>query len=198
VNRLHVLREFGYVTDDLGALCDHGVLASEIHEGHPFLMTESMLRICKNKSLTIRDILIILSVFMGEVKDEGQMIRASGMSKVITTELAEIHADSRRGLEAEKRAGLIPDIDYWGVNEEWVEPIEKWLMGEHTLSSLAASFDLFEGNVQKALMKLASLLEEFQAVATVLKDVDMLKVLEEGRGLVLRDLILAESLYLRI
>ena len=198
IHRCRVLQEFGYVTDDLGALCDHGVLASEIHEGHPFLMTESMLRICKNKSLTIHDILIILSVFVGEVKDEGQMIRANGMSKAITTELAEIHADSRRGLEAEKRAGLLPDVDYWGVNEEWVEPIETWLKGEHTLSSLAASFDLFEGNVQKALMKLASLLEEFQAVATVLKDIEMLKVLEEGRGLVLRDLILAESLYLRI
>jgi hypothetical protein len=57
---------------------------------------------------------------------------------------------------------------------------------------------MHEGNIQKALMKLASLLEECQAMATLLKNVELLKVLEDGRQLIVRDLILAESLYLRI
>jgi superfamily II RNA helicase len=101
-------------------------------------------------------------------------------------------------MEIERRAGLIPSAEFWTVNEEWVEPMEQWIAGEHTIASLASTFDIHEGNIQKALMKLASLLEEFQAMATLLKNVELLKVLEGGRALIVRDLILAESLYLRI
>ena len=198
MNRLRVLEEFGYVTGDLGKLSDRGVLASEIHEGHPFLMTESMLRIHRNPSLTVQDILLVLSVFLGEAKDDEKLVKANGLGSKVKAEIEEIRADSLKGMEIERRAGLIPSAEFWTVNEEWVEPMEQWLAGEHSIASLAAAFDMHEGNIQKALMKLASLLEEFQAMASLLKDVELLKVLEGGRQLIVRDLILAESLYLRI
>jgi hypothetical protein len=47
-------------------------------------------------------------------------------------------------------------------------------------------------------MKLSGLLEEFQAMATMSEQVEMLAKLEEARPLVLRDIVLSESLYLRI
>jgi superfamily II RNA helicase len=57
---------------------------------------------------------------------------------------------------------------------------------------------MFEGNLMKALMKLAGLVEEFQAMASLTGNIEILKMLDGARQLVLRDIVLAESLYLRI
>jgi len=45
---------------------------------------------------------------------------------------------------------------------------------------------------------LSGVLEEFQAMASLAGEVKMLELLEGARQLVLRDIVLAESLYLRI
>ena len=92
----------------------------------------------------------------------------------------------------------IYDPKLWELSTDWIEPIAEWLDGDISVAELAAKYELFEGNVQKALMKLGALLEEFQAMATISGNVELLKKLEDCRPLVLRDLILAESLYLRI
>jgi superfamily II RNA helicase len=76
--------------------------------------------------------------------------------------------------------------------------VAEWLEGTVSVAELAMKYELFEGNVQKALMKLSALSEEFQALATMSGNVDMLDKLAEARPLVLRDLVLAESLYLRV
>jgi hypothetical protein len=63
---------------------------------------------------------------------------------------------------------------------------------------VAAEFGVFEGNLQKALMKLMGLVEEFRALATLSNDVGWLEKLEGAQAIVLRDVVVAESLYLRI
>jgi superfamily II RNA helicase len=92
----------------------------------------------------------------------------------------------------------IHDPKLWELRPDWMDPIAEWLEGEVSVAELAAKYELFEGNVQKALLKLGALLEEFQAMATISGNVKILKLLDDARPLVLRDLILAESLYLRI
>jgi hypothetical protein len=87
---------------------------------------------------------------------------------------------------------------FWDLNEEWVEPMQAWLTGEYSIAQIAHTFQLFEGAVQKAILKLAALLEELQSLATLHASVDLLRFLEEGRNLVIQDTMLAESLYLRI
>jgi len=67
-----------------------------------------------------------------------------------------------------------------------------------SFSELAATYEIFEVNLMKALLKLGGLLEEFQAMASLSGEVEILKMLEGARQLVLRDIVMAESLYLRI
>ena len=47
-------------------------------------------------------------------------------------------------------------------------------------------------------MKLMGLVEEFRALATLSNDVGWLEKLEGAQEIVLRDVVVAESLYLRI
>lgn len=199
LQRFQVMVEFEYVNYEDGKylLTEKGRLASECNEGHPFLLTEFMLFLHNNISLnpSILDILTSLSIFLGEVREEG-MVRAS-VDGVVATHIALINGIAKRGYDLERKHG-ISYSEYWTLNEEWIEPMEAWLSGEYTIAGIAHKYELFEGAVQKAILKLAALLEELQALATLYASVDVLKVLDGGRAMVLRDTILAESLYLRI
>ena len=199
LQRFQVMVEFEYVNYEDGKylLTEKGRLASECNEGHPFLLTEFMLYLHNNISLnpSILDILTSLSIFLGEVREEG-MVRAS-VDGVVATHIALINGIAKRGYDLERKHG-ISYSEYWTLNEEWIEPMEAWLSGEYTIAGIAHKYELFEGAVQKAILKLAALLEELQALATLYASVDVLKVLDGGRAMVLRDTILAESLYLRI
>lgn len=104
-------------------------------------------------------------------------------------------------LAAEQAKSLPDSRAYWKVSYEWVDAIRAWLEG-WSLSQIAAEYELFEGNVQRAVLKLASLAEEWIVLLTLSKDVEQLRVWmsESGsaRERILRDIVVAESLYLRL
>jgi len=189
--RMRVLEEFEYVKE--GQVTAKGRLASEVNEGHPFLLTEFVLRQHRNPSLSLVEFITVLSIFVGESNKPDHICGHNSRLE----EFMLIKKDSLRGKESEHRVGL-DSADYWTLNDEWVDPITLWLEGTHSVSSISKEFDVFEGNMLKVLMKLASLLEEVQSLATLLEDVSMLTLLSEGRNLILRDVIIAESLYLRL
>lgn len=197
--RFRVLEEFQYVDrkDDTFVLTDKGRLSSECNEGHSFLLTEYMLYLHENISLsqfTVYDVLTSLSIFLGEMKDE--VTRAS-VDGEVALHLECIRGKAKKGYDLERQHGVMYS-GFWDLNEEWVEPMQAWLTGEYSIAQIAHTFQLFEGAVQKAILKLAALLEELQSLATLHASVDLLRFLEEGRNLVIQDTMLAESLYLRI
>jgi superfamily II RNA helicase len=203
--RCQILEEFGYVKkcDQTGTvtLTSAGKIASEINEGHPFLMTELFLREHSKRTLTMEELLQVLAVFLGEREDDEGNVPVGDLkvSEAVKEGLTQIQADASKGMEAEARLRMPDDAEFWRVTTEWVEPIRLWVTSpEGTLSMLATAFGIFEGNLLKALMKLAGLLEEFQAAAALAGNTEMLRELEDGRRLILRDVVIAESLYLRL
>jgi superfamily II RNA helicase len=206
--RQQVLAEYGYVDEAFRASAK-GLLASEVNEGHPFLMTELFLRLeGKSAPWLLSDLLTILAVFLGEGRtrsddvDHNKHPSDLGVGPAVRDELLRILGDARAGHAREEAMGLPDDLDYWTVSTEWVEAVAYWLGPEGTakpiLPSVAAEFGVFEGNLQKALMKLMGLVEEFRALATLSNDVGWLEKLEGAQAIVLRDVVVAESLYLRI
>ena len=201
LTRLSLLEEFEYVKAD-GTLSMYGQMASEVNEGHPFLMTELYKRIAESLKLNSIELLCVLALFLGEDREKNTGDKHPldlNVSKGVQEELLRIGDDLDRGLAVERKLGLVPDPDFWSISTEWIEPVHIWITNpESTLASIAEEYEVFEGNVQKALMKLASLVEEFQSLATLGGSVELLRMLEDARSLVLRDLVVAESLYLRI
>lgn len=201
--RHRVLEEFGYVAES-GELLNTGSLASEINEGHPFLMTEMFQRLrSKSADWSLTDILIILSLFLGQVSDSDDVDKNKhpknlNVSEKIRDELLRIGDDADIGCKRERAVGLNPDPKFWGLSTEWIEPIARWLESDIILPQLATEFDIFEGNLQRSLMKLMGLLEEWKALCTLAGETEWLAVLEGGLELVLRDVVVAESLYLRL
>jgi hypothetical protein len=183
-------------------LTSKGVLASEVNEGHPFLMTELYLRLSSSPlSFRAEELLIILAVFLGEQgKDDEKNKHPQDLEipQPLRNEIVRIGEDAQSFYKRELAFGLPDDLKFWTLSTEWVEPVAMWVTDEPLLPSVAAEFGIFEGNLQKALMKLMGLVEEFRALATLSNNIEMLAVLEGAQQIVLRDVVVAESLYLRI
>jgi superfamily II RNA helicase len=174
--RRRLMEEYGYVN---GGLTYLGRLASEVNEGHPFLMAELFTNQTSSLSpLSARDLLIVLALFIGEGRDENLFTTHSisylNVSKEIGTVLARMDDVRQDLLRLEKKHGIAYDPKFWDLSTEWLEPISDWVNSEESVSQIAARHELFEGNVQKAIMKLSGLLEEFQAMATMSENVEWL------------------------
>jgi superfamily II RNA helicase len=144
--------------------------------------------------LSATELLTVLALFIGDKGGKPSWNISKGVDEV----LDHLNRHVKKLIAMEERHKIPYHAKLWELNTDWLEPVADRLEGELSLAEIAAKYELFEGNVQKALMKLAALLEEFQAMATMSGNVELLKKLEDCRPLVLRDLILAESLYLRI
>ena len=206
--RLAVLEECGYVGPD-HSLTEKGRLATEVNEGHPFLMTEFFLNLVdmyqRGVKPPVEDILSVLALFLGEQPDgeSNKAITDLDIHFGVKEMLREIQESAVEFQKAEKKVGLYKviadDANFWRLSTEWIEPVQTWVTNpEATLATIASEFDLFEGNVQRALMKLSGLVDEMKALASLTGSIEILKVLEGCHETVLRGLVLAESLYLRL
>ena len=200
--RLRLLSECGYVGDD-GALSPQGRLASEVNEGHPFLMTELFGRLRGASALlSVDDLLIVLATFLAEQGKRSDEVARSPddvrISEAARAAIWSLDADAHRFMALEQRLGVPSDPAYWSLSTEFLEPVADWLSTDEPLAVVAAKHGLFEGNFLKALMKLASLVEEFQSLATLAGEPRILSLLETARPRILRGVVVAESLYLRL
>ena len=212
--RLLVLEACGYVESGIetkagtgietkGTLTPSGRLASEVNEGHPFLMAELFGRMRAAETLpTVDDLLCILATFVGEGGREKDTVPKSPnllkVSKEVCAELWRLDADARRFMGLEDAVGLPSDPEYWALSTEFIEPVAEWVSTDEPLAVVAAQHEMFEGNFQKGLLKLASLVEEFQSLATLAGEPRILALLDAARPRVLRGVVVAESLYLRL
>jgi superfamily II RNA helicase len=195
--RIRVLEELEFV--NAGVLTQKGRLASEVNEGHPFLLTNLFLRLI-NQKMEVHDFLTLLAVFLGEAKQDNEHnkhIDDLEVSEEVYDALIEVGEDAKTCRDVERKYH-IDEPEFWEVSTEWIEPVQSWLKGDETVGSIAEKYGVFEGNVQKAMMKLAGLVEECQSLATLTGSVDLLHELDTAREMILRDIVIAESLYLRI
>jgi superfamily II RNA helicase len=200
--RLRVLSECGYVESgsEVGSLTPLGRLASEVNEGHPFLMAELFGRM-RVAVPSVENLLCILATFVGESSRDDEVAKSPDqlkVSKEVCAELWRLDADARRFMAIEERVGLPADPEYWALSTEFIEPVAEWIATDEPLAVVAARYEMFEGNFQKGLLKLASLVEEFQSLATLAGEPAILTVLDAARPRILRGVVVAESLYLRL
>jgi superfamily II RNA helicase len=200
--RRRVLEEYGYVSE--GRLTLRGRLASEANEAQPFLMTELFLSLKKNlKHCSAVELLTMLALFLGESRDDVMPTAPSALavSDLVKSYLWLMVDVSKECCELERKHGVPIESGrrgYWDINTEWIEPVADWLRGDMSLPELCVQHEIFEGNMMKALLKLSGLLDEFLAMCGLTGELEWLAELSEARQLILRDIVVAESLYLRV
>ena len=179
--------------NDLGL---KGILATEINEGHPILMTELYVD-CTLHDLSGDELVGVLAAFQ-ERKDTEEQPSLSDLR--VSTKVR--HALEMMGYmanyfkELEQRVGY-PMEGYWNMSTLMVEPMLRWMEGEHS-SVLCAEYGIFEGNFIRAVMKIANMLDEWLSLATYCQHTEQVKKIMEVRSRIVRDVVVSDSLYLRL
>jgi superfamily II RNA helicase len=169
-----------------GKLTDIGVMASEINEGHPLLMSVGYsVNLCEG--LGAPEICALLSCFVNpdpcDYSPEVPFEIQTHYSRLLAIR------DSLRSQEITKS----PE-DYWEVSSFWMEPIYAWAKGNMSLSVICTEFELYEGNFVKAILKVQAILQEWTTLATYKQDLEMLELLRDFT--LVRDVVVPASLYL--
>jgi len=164
-------------------LTQKGVLASEIHEGHPLLMAEAYdQRLLHDKPAT--EIVECLSVFLEDVRTEESIQRVPFHGQMSVCAQTFITSET-----------LKSDFSYWTLTSYWAEVVQRWMDGD---DFVCEQLGLDQGNFVRAMLKLSNILEEWINLATISQDVEMIEKMNSVKGKIVRGFVIPDSLYLRI
>ena len=170
-----------------------GIMGTEINEGHPILMPLLADSECM-QTLSGAEIAIVLSTFIHDDSRDTITESYHNSSKVIDV-LRWIEGRRQECISNETDANVHSPQMFWQLSSVWPHIIEYWLNGV-TLAELANMFEMFEGNIQRGIMRLSNILEEWTAISTIRSDLTTLEKLSTLN--LLRGEIVADSLYLRM
>ncbi len=168
--------------NDLPTLTQKGVMATEVNEGHPIMMTELYLSGALKGN---PNAVAALAAFMTErsVHDDELESVYEELQPIIDQLL-----DIKKILADE-------NTDAWRLSTQYVNIAYDWINGK-SAADICESYNIFEGNLTRLIMKLYNLQEELNSLATITNDVttlDALRSLNLVQGIAIPD-----SLYLKI
>lgn len=178
-----------------------GVLATEVNEGHSILMPELFLS-KKAEHLSGEELIAVLSCFLEfdeKMAENGPTtLTALNVSSQVKDVLAEVDKMASGFLKMEHAISpTASPSDFWELSLTWIEPIQRWLNEEH-IALICQGYGIFEGNFTRAILKVNNLLDEWIAMATFCGEPAQIEAAVAVKAKLVRDVVLPESLYLRL
>jgi len=194
---LKSLERMGFMEN--GALTPLGSMATEVNEGHAILMP--LFYALGEHLKTPEELIAFLAVFLGEGSKDGTSLTATQLKVPDTVRTAVRKVEELVGIcratEAEVGVTTGNNWEYWDLNYKFVEIVWRYMEGEE-VPTLCADYELFEGNLIRILLKMGNILQEWQVLATMAKNVEQLAMLSGAESLLSVGTMGSESLYLRL
>ncbi len=191
------LQGWGFL-DAAGEITDLGRCATEVNEGHLILMPQLAASGVMDP-VPAAEIPCVLATFLreGGEKEEEEAVAFSenGLAPETVAALHWCEKAAGDAVDVERRERAIGPTGFWNLSRNWVSIVAAWTSGL-SVAEIARDFGLFEGNVQRGLLRVANLLEEWAAIATLRSDLATLEKLNSLNFL--RSEIVVDSLYLRM
>lgn len=173
-----------------------GQLGSDVAEGHNILMP---LLAVSEKAATLKpeELPCVLAAFIreGSSPGEGPSLSSADLGREPTDLLHWLDAHARACQAEEDRACVLSPVGFWDLSSLWTCVTSRYVAGVG-IPEIAAEFNLFEGNVQRGLLKVANLLEEWAVLCEMRRDLEGLERMRSYR--LLREDVVVDSLYLRL
>jgi superfamily II RNA helicase len=184
------LQSLGYADGE--TLTEEGVLASEINEGNPLVMSKMFNR---GFSLPRAELVALLSCFVeGEKTEDPITVESLRVPETLRNALLAVHTIAQ-DLCARENPKSRPE--YWSIHNYWPEIVYRWMHDEE-MAVLCSFYEVYEGNFMKAILKTSNIVDEWITLATVSKNLDVLETLRDIRSDLVRGLVVPDSLYLRL
>jgi superfamily II RNA helicase len=186
--KMKVLQQLGFISMDfesdvIPTLTKKGLMASEINEGSPLIMTELYL----NGVLRGKPWNQVAAALCGFLGDE-----YVSKSSIYYNTIDYIVADIKK---VEDACGVISRDSSWVYDGKWVQIFEEYLgvvADPMPIDILCGKYDIYEGDFMKALTKCESLVEEWKTLCTIDENVRDLEEMAKFSRLTETD-----SIYLR-
>ncbi len=198
------LKECGYLENDNPLTLDtkdltlKGILATEVNEAHPILVTELYVRELLHE-FSGEEIITILACFQEEKETEDSpTVNELDIPDTLRRVLSEIQmlSEMYSRKESEIVGGNVSD-KFWKVSVQMVEPMWRWIHGENA-SIICQEYGLFEGNFTRFVMKMGNILDEWLSMATYCQHTVQIDKMLDVKQKLIRDIIVSDSLYLRL
>jgi hypothetical protein len=209
-DRLNFLQQKGYVSN-IGdnssepRLTSLGLAASEINEAGYMILPKFYNEILTDQERTLliqqpNMLVVLLSVFLEAYwKPDGVIPNPETV-----VNQADVPVQIKEWFGKMNR--LATDVgDYDGIarkslslSGDWIELLWRWLEEGEDPTVLCNTFELFEGNFARGVMKLGNILDEWMALASLAGHVDMIEVCCGLRSTLIKDFVINDSLYLRL
>lgn len=175
-------------------LTEKGVLATEINEGNPILMSELYLWFAEDKVRLpeAAELLTTLSIFM-----TGDRIELDCPSTIITPAIDFVVQKGNELCDLADQMYLGVSSTQWEITKNWWPIVWDWLH-EVSIGEIVQKYNIYEGNLTRAMMKISNLLDEWRNMATYRRDVWMLEHLDGIERYLIRDVVMPDSLYVRL
>ncbi len=184
------LQRLGYADGE--TLTETGVMASEINEGNPLVMSKMFGR---GFNLPRSELIALLSCFVeGEKTEDPITVSCLRVPETLKNALLAVHVIAQDLYDHENPKSR---PEYWKVHNYWPEIVYRWMEGDE-MGVLCAEYEVYEGNFMKAILKTANIVDEWVTLATYTKNLEVLEVLREFRTDLVRGLVVPDSLYLRL
>jgi superfamily II RNA helicase len=193
---LEILKETGFLTETT-ELTEKGILATEFNEGHSLISSEFFMR-GYHRELTGRELLCSLACFIDEKDTENTpSLDELKVPKGVHNGLCRIALIVDDLYKFEDRHRLFSPDEYWRLSTSWIEPIWRWMNGDN-FGAICSEHGMFEGNFVRAISRVANMLDEWVAIATLASDIELLEKLQSAKSDLMRDILVPDSLYLHM
>jgi superfamily II RNA helicase len=160
------------------------MLASEVHEAHPLLLTMAVEDRLFN-GLTQDDILLCLACFLeppsGEEEPFLDQVGLSPQAQDALTSLGSL------AFQFSKKEDRKSSQGYWDLHTFWIPATRDWIHGNLPV-------EVQEGTFVRAMLKLSNIIDELTTLLTLTQNVDVLNTLKDSKQRILRDMVRPESL----
>jgi superfamily II RNA helicase len=130
-------------------------------------------------------------------KDDGPSLDDLSVPKAVKDAVNEIGVLAQEFQYLEDKARLFSPTGFWSLSLTWIDPIWRWLHGE-SAGAICQEYGLFEGNFVRAVLRVANMVDEWTAVATLAEDLETLEKLHDVKPRLIRDILVPDSLYLHL
>jgi superfamily II RNA helicase len=148
-------------------------------------------------SLSGNEIVSVLSCFHEEREtEECHYLSDLNVSQAVYDVLQKVQTLSQDFKDIEIKIGHVVD-GYWNLSTQMIMPMTEWIEGKD-VSQICTEYGLFEGNFIRTIMKTSNMLDELLSMATYCQHIEVVDKIIEVRQRMIRDIVIPDSLYLRL
>ena len=201
-NRIRILETQGFLKPQVDikshsseTLTVKGILATELNECKSLLISEFYLSNLGQR-LNPQEVLTVLCGCISEgSKEEQPPLSSLDISEEVRDSLYTLNDYwYNLNLEEKKRG---KEYTAWDLTTFWIEPLQQWMEGE-PVASICTTFGIYEGNLIRSVLKLNNMLEEWRCMAKFCEHADMLSKFKDAEKLLIREVVIQDSLYLHL